>query len=68
MNKNNQNIKKRQKEETLRTLLELWADYDDYYTWEFLPVWGVVDGDKTNSENQSDNLPLSVIGKHPFFE
>lgn len=62
-------IHKRQKEETLRTLIKLYCDYDDYLTNEFFPVWGIDLDNTPDCNNEKLNEIRSILeGDHPFFE
>lgn len=64
------NTSKNQKEETLKTLIKLYSDYDTYFTHHFSPVWGFVDGlSKNGYKKKLKEMDLILKGdKHPFFE
>ena len=57
-----------ERKETLKTLIKLHCDYNDYLTNVFLPVWGFNDSTtKDTDKNESDQMGSSNDGDHPFF-
>ena len=59
--------------ETLKTLIKLQCDYNNYLTDVFLPVWGFDRSITKGSDNkgsdteESDQMGSSQNGDHPFF-
>ena len=64
------NTSKDRKEETLRTLIEMYSECDHYLTHEFFPVWGL--NNKVTQDRFKEMLTeMDFIlegDKHPFFE
>ena len=70
MNNINKNTSKDRKEETLRTLIEMYTECDHYLTHEFFPVWGL---DKKCTQDSFKKMLTEMDfilegNKNPFFE
>ena len=64
------NTSQDRKEETLRTLIEMYREYDHYLTHEVFPVWGLdKEVNQDSFKKMLTEMDFILEGdKHPFFE